>query len=299
MGPLFRLSQDEPSSGWHFLSHRLPSIVGFSRASSAQNYTISGVLETLGSNAPRFRYDLVTRKALGLVIEAQRTNLHVYSSSIASWLNVAPIISKTNDVYLSPSGTQNAGQIVVGADSKGVYHTVSGLAPNTAYAISGFVKSFDGVNVLKVGPETAEDAPYQGFIAINTSTGAVPFYGTKAYGRQTVLLGNGWVYFRYYVKTGAAQTSFNFICLASGGGATFSIWGAQVEMGAIATAPIATNGSAATRAADQLSFTVPKGVSVLRYVFDDNSAQDVAVSAGGYTVPTDLNRQCIKRIFSL
>jgi hypothetical protein len=75
--------------------------------------------------------------------------------------------------------------------------------------------------------------------------------------------------------------------------------GVQVEAVAVATSYIMTNGSAVTRYADQLGFTVPEGVSGLRYLFDDDSTQDVAALPGSYTVPTTLARAFIKKIRSL
>jgi len=62
---------------------------------------------------------------------------------------------------------------------------------------------------------------------------------------------------------------------------------------------IPTAASTATRAADACSFTIPSGVSSLRYTFDDLSTQTVSVSPGAYVVPTNLNRPIIRSIVSV
>jgi len=74
--------------------------------------------------------------------------------------------------------------------------------------------------------------------------------GSKVYNVYTVLLPNGWVYFRYKVKTGAAQTSVNFLAYSVFGASTFSVWGAQIEAGEQATSYIPTDGVSVTRAID-------------------------------------------------
>lgn len=64
------------------------------------------------------------------------------------------------------------------------------------------------------------------------------------------------------------------------------------------TSPIRTTGTAATRNADAVSFTVPNGASKITYTFDDNSTQQVTVTPGQYTIPTNLNRPYIKSLLA-
>lgn len=70
----------------------------------------------------------------------------------------------------------------------------------------------------------------------------------------------------------------------------------QLEKAAAASSIIETAGAAVTRTADDVSLTLPAGVSTMIFTFDDGSEQSVAVSAGAYAVPTTLNRKQIRRM---
>jgi propanediol dehydratase large subunit len=70
----------------------------------------------------------------------------------------------------------------------------------------------------------------------------------------------------------------------------------QFETGAKATSYTPTTSATVTRAADNVGFTIPSGITSLLYTFDDNSTQTVSVSAGAYAIPTNLNRPQIKTI---
>lgn len=69
----------------------------------------------------------------------------------------------------------------------------------------------------------------------------------------------------------------------------------QIEAGSVATSPIRTTGASATRAADAASITLPAGTGRITYTFDDGSTQQVGVSPGPYTIPTNLARPYIAR----
>lgn len=62
------------------------------------------------------------------------------------------------------------------------------------------------------------------------------------------------------------------------------------------SSPIRTTGTVATRAADAVSITLPTGAGHILYTFDDGSTQQVSVSPGAYTIPTNLNRPIIARM---
>jgi hypothetical protein len=63
-----------------------------------------------------------------------------------------------------------------------------------------------------------------------------------------------------------------------------------------ASTPIRTTGTAAARATDAVSFTVPAGASKILFTFDDGSQQQVSASPGLYTIPPNLNRPVIRRL---
>lgn len=73
-------------------------------------------------------------------------------------------------------------------------------------------------------------------------------------------------------------------------------WGLQCVRGTAFTPYYYTGASNSARAAANLSFDVPTDCT-LRYTFDDDTTQDVAVVAGTYSVPTTgLSRRYIKTI---
>ncbi len=297
MNVLLMNSATTPLVKGEFMSGRIPLSMSFSRSSSGMRMNATGFLENIGMNEPRFDLRANGGTLSGLLIEPQRTNVLARSRSISTWTNNAAL-SVTDNFYTSPDATQNASQIVTDEAFKGRYSGAA-VAANTSYAVSGYVKSFSGSHIIRVGAQNAEGGTSNALIHIDTVTGAIADSKPAAYDAYSVLLPNGWTYFKYRILTGAAQTYVPYLAYAIDGASTFSVWGTQVEAGTQASSLIQTNGSAVTRAADQLSFAIPKGVSVLRFVFDDNSTQDVAVSSCVYTVPTNLNRTRIKQLYSL
>lgn len=271
------------------LTSSIIPIAEFSRASVGTYFDDDSVMQSAAIDIPRFPDG-------GLLYEPQRQNVHTRSWRISSWNNNAAT-SVTDNAVVSPDGTQNATEIIAGL-YKGRFIYVNGLSTSTNYAISGYVKSSSGTGTIRVGTETAAGVGGTGTIDINAATGSYS-KGSNVYDASTTLLPNGWVYFKYRIATGASQTGTAFVAYSLNSTLTYSIWGCQVEADYQASSLIHTDGSAVTRATDELSFKVPSGVTGLRYVFDDDSTQDVSVSSGSYTVPTNLNRSIIKRIVGI
>lgn len=293
-----------PKTGvnWAFTTGVLPQKIGFVRASTGTFINKLGKLETATIQAPRFTHDPVTFEPTGLLCEPQRTNWLKYSWNMEAWTNNSAS-SVTNNAITSPDGTVDASIIVAGSSYRGRFLVISGLSVNTPYAVSGYVKYSSGTaQNLKVGLESVEGGSANGHIIVNAVTGEILSYGAQTYDRYSVLLPNGWVYYRYRIITGESQTTAVYVAYSWGGDSTFSLWGTQIEKcGATgsATSLIQADGAAATRAADQISFTVPSQVTRLTCVFDDSSTQELTVSAGSYTLsPETLNRFRIKRLYS-
>ncbi|MDD2325478.1 MAG: hypothetical protein PHW63_05705 [Alphaproteobacteria bacterium] len=296
MSDLILLLSDKKKLNWSFASGRLSGSMSYVRASSGARCGQTGWLETLGADQTRFDFDPSSHACNGLLIEPQRTNLHTRSCLPSLWTanNGAMVV---DNVYASPDGSQNASQITAGVAYGGRYINLSsGVSSGMDYSVSGFVRSFSGSSILRVGAQNAEESTNNAYLHIDTSSGSLVSAGAAAYDATCTLWPNGWTRFSYRIRTGSSQSSVFFIAFAIGGGSVFSVWGAQVEQGWQASSFIYTAGTTATRAADTLSLTIPSGVNGLKYVFDDDSTQELAVSSGVYTLPTNLSRLCIKRI---
>lgn len=299
---------------YSFSGGSLPSGVTLTRASTGTYFNSSGVLSSASSDTARFDYNPSTLALRGLLIEPQQTNLLTSSNTYDSISGV----TATNDYATSPDGTTNAFGIKETAttDRHFTYSTKS--KTNTVFNISGACFKPDGRNYggIRVGSSDYRRAIYNlttgELTETNDSTWAASNTGSQ-------LLSNGFVFLwaRTSVKTEttdipcffasdvAVPSSFSSYIPSYAGDDTkgLILYGKQLSEFSTNTEKlgslILTSGATATRSADVLQFTIPSGISTLRYTFDDDSTQDVSVSAGSYTVPTDLNRAWIKRIQSV
>lgn len=117
---------------------------------------------------------------------------------------------------------------------------------------------------------------------------------------------------RFYVLRDSTDTRFSYIvCTVTPGesytasfivdesGGSYYFGASQVEVGVAATSPIITTGAALTRPADALTLPFPETTADITVTFDDASTQllsGVSIGAGGWVVPTNLNRPLIRKI---
>lgn len=304
---LLLFSEDKTKIDTRFLDI-MPAGLSFTHASMGSRWTSFGRIEIAAVNTPRFDYDPVTRAPLGLLIEEQRTNTvknSIIDAATWPWLTEVSI----GDYFeTAPDGTSTMCSLKDTAVAQN--HYVDGqdyklYTSGVKYAYSVFAKK-GTAHILQIPAPTGT-----GYANFNLDTGVVSASSDMIASIQNC--GSG-IYRCSAIFTSSSSEWYPAIKLALTGndaeatripyylgtGQYLYVWGAQNDWGSSSVSSyIPTNGSATTRAADQLSFTIPSGVSTLRYFFDNNSTQDVSVSAGSYTVPTDLNRPHIKRIMSL
>lgn len=296
------------SVNYSFTSGSLPSGTTFTRGSSGTYFNSGGTLSTASTNAARFDYNPTTYAALGLLYEAQSTN-NVKTSNMSGWITTANA-SITLNSATSPDGTVDATLLTENTSSAA--HGTSSQPSDYTYT-SG--TTYTASVYLLAGTATVAQMAFSGsafptsvYANFDLHNGVLGTVGGGATATITAV-GNGWYRCTFTAAANASATTHtgdvyftNNSTTASrlpsytGTSKTLYAYGYQLEVGSVPTSFIATTGSAATRATDALAFTIPSGVSTLQYTFDDNSTQNVSVSAGAYTVPTNLSRARIKTI---
>jgi hypothetical protein len=299
-----------PTFGFNFLTGSLSPGVTFTRASSGTFVGSNGLIQTAAIDAARFTYSPTALTLQGLLIEPQRTNVLSYSEQFndAYWTKTNSSVSA--DATTAPDGTLTADKIIENTanGNHDVRRASISAAGNTTYTQSIYVKASERTRgaLLMLGGA--------GNCTVNFNLTAGTVSATVAGGWVSVLssitdCGNGWYRIQNTATSNAGTTTILagfFLADASGsttyvGDGTSGIfyWGAQLEAGATASSYIPTTAGSAIRSADSAAFVIPATVTKLRYVFDNGSTQDVSVSSGAYTIPTNLNRPIIQAIVGL
>lgn len=227
----------------------------FTRASSATYRDVNGLIATAGTDVLRAAH--YTAAGVGPLtrIEPAATNLLTYSKSMdntlpsTTWSGSGVV--HTPNFAISPEGTLTASRIT-GPSAGNNWHAVATVVASTIYTFSWFAKNNGGAGVAY----SVHDVTHGADIVAST---------------DYFSLINGVTFTRISVTftTPAACTSINVYPARDGVGALDLIpWGAQLELGAVATMPIATTTVAATRAADFLSVDFQSTVEAMTFLLD-------------------------------
>jgi len=306
---LFMQSRNSSTIDWSFLGGTVPVGVLFSRACTATAFSSDGKLTSYTNDRPRFDFDPVSHTPLGLLMEEQRTNFLSASQEFSNYPWVKSVTLLTPNVITSPEGALTGSKLIEGTTM--AWHQ---LYWSTAISVEA-TKSFVSSVFVKAGERTRvglylPTALGSGWAIFDLVAGTIASTSAGYTGASIKDVGNGW----YRIScsgvassTGSYAQVFNLRLILSGTTLSYAgdgvsgvyVFGAQVEQGAFPSSYIYTNGSVVTRALDQLQCTIPNGVSTLRYTFDDDSTQDVAVTVGTFNVIADSTHPHIKRIISV
>ena len=217
------------------------------RTGPASYFDPSGVMRTAPAGLARYDFDPVTGLSKGLLIEAAGTNLLLYSSSQngADWVKNGCSIAA--DAVIAPDGTLTADAIIEDT-STGNHRTyqIVVVTSGATYTASLYVKAKDITQVSLV--ETTMGGALFDLNAL-TASGATPYTITP--------VGNGWYRLSITITPGSTSLVLQVRLYKAGqvsytgdGLSGLYVWGAQCELGSVATSYIPTTSAQVTRAAD-------------------------------------------------
>jgi hypothetical protein len=228
-------------------------------------------------HAPRFDYSTSNiGEPRGLLIEGQAINLCRYSADPQLWVGATNITAPANGSGLAPDGVSIPKQLIMTSSSYHAQQTAS-TQPIGTYTFSVYLKAATPQQVgMRVNRQI--DGTNSNMIIANVTT--------------------TWQRFSVSVTTNAVdvveidldQRNLGAGSSVPGPGvaATFLMWGAQLELGSIATAHIPTGASAVTRPADFItSASSAANSKPTEFSVDDFTANASSNTAYTYLIQYD------------
>ena len=205
-------------------------------------------LQTAAAGVPRFDHNPVTGASKGLLFEAPVTNRATYSSDLTNAVWTKAAVTITSNIIVAPDGTLTGDKIVEN-NLSGVQHLVFNTSTTTAatvYTYSAYFKAAEWTTVrLQLGgggPEGLFD-----LVAIT----ATPRIGAIA--ATITPVGNGWYRCAVVGTSSGSSSQYIYETSANYTGDGYSgiyVWGAQVELGRVASSYIPTAGAMGTKVVD-------------------------------------------------
>lgn len=275
-----------------FMDGALPDGATLERASAGSMFDDAGMMQIAAADVARFDYHPLTHAPRGLLIEPAATNTAAYSQVLenGAWLVEGAAI--TANAVIAPDGAATADKLSETATTglHRAYNNSAGPIANGLVTVSLFLKSAERAFALL---DASDYATGDAKVVVNLADGTLgtPQISGSWSGASAAIeaLPNG--FFRASVtatKGAGAQAVPIIYTLLDGSGTTsyagaagsgLYAWGAQVEVGPVATSYIPTAGGTATRAADELTITVPAGMTTAHCTIEGGS-QDVPVTPG-------------------
>lgn len=238
-----------------------------SRASTASYIGSDGYIKTATANTARYTYSVLDLQIPPrLLYEPAATNLYNYSEQIQTFSLTGTTVTANNTT--APDGTVSADKLV--EDTSTTHHdahqALSGVTAGAAMTVSAFFKAAERSMVtLEFVPSSSFANAIAPVVYFSLTTGTVAnTVNITTKDTSIIYYGNGWY---RCSATVTPQTGGTLICnmgMTAGlsntevytgdGSSGLYIWGAQAEVGNVATSYIATGATSLTRAADVINF---------------------------------------------
>ncbi len=227
------------------------------RATTATRFNSAGLIESVASGVPRLDYFTSggTAGCPALLVEPSGSNLVLQSAFATGW-GTAGSGTITPNSATSPENQNTAAQLnVVTTTFSSTSRTLTTVS-GTVYTVSVFAKknTKDWIYFVNLTGSAAR-------VWFNVASGTI---GTIGAGISNVAIenyGNGWYRCRWtetaggttsYFQVGASDADNSALPTSSG---SVFLWGAQLEVGSVATSYIPTTTAAVTRNADVISLS--------------------------------------------
>lgn len=231
-----------------------------SRNGTATYLDKDGLLKTAAANVPRFEFN-TDGSFRGVLVEPAATNLQVRSEDVGVFPWTMTRVTRTANVTetLDPAGSNTADKIIPTTESNSHFATRNTETQNGQYTVSIFAKAA-GYNFLSLRDLSGSGRYRSNFnLSTGTVSNSLPAISTASIQNY----GNGW--YRCIVTysatsqgvaNGIETTPTSGVVNFSGDGVSGAfLWGAQLEIGSVATSYIPTVASTVTRPADVISLT--------------------------------------------
>jgi hypothetical protein len=227
------------------------------RATTAYRTNSLGILESVANNVPRLDYP-IGGGCPSLLVEPAATNLILRSEEFdVTWTQTRGTITANNTI--APNGTttadlweQNSGETTAAS----LFQVVT-LVLTTVYTLSVFAKK-QNKNFLGIRANAVSSTPSYFDLQNGTLDTINPLHTAKIED-----YGDGW--YRCSITYTANSPGGNIFYPTDGSSLTVTdsggifLWGAQLEVGSVATSYIPTTAATATRNADVISKTGVSG----------------------------------------
>ena len=224
--------------------------LSFTRATSASRVNSSGLIEHVLTGVPRLDY---SGSVPHWLLEPQRTNLVVSSNLITNWSSNFSATKTYSHSVRSPQGLLNDAALIQcpATPGSGYYQFPGNVLANSTYTFSVYIRNFSSTSAVQIGCDSNTPTA---FLIVNAVTGEVTSTGGGLISYQVINSGNGW--YRVIGTFTSLTSNPSFVIYNNApAAASFTVYGAQFELGSYATSYIPTIPYAETRNVDVISST--------------------------------------------